>query len=603
MKGQEEDLPSQAMEIVSELKDFTKLDPTSGSFVLVGQNGFLERYGDSYKDSFVGSGLIEANKVSSTLKSVGFPGNIFSRIGHPELWEGHGKSGYDIESQLDTVEGKIEAFVIVREDPTGFITFTPRQDFVMFYSLFDRIEGANRIWDDHMRGVSNVIKFERNEMLSKIKIMKNYILDYLFIRKKALLIGYYLGVVVPAQDNIPEDFRKKMEFSIDNGKASILTAKSNILGEKLIARLDMFKVVLPPNRKILGYHGILAEAPKMTLKTSRGLVEMKKTIGIGHDIGDFLAYAYFNSEVLKKYEGDRRYRVDDNGGVHYAGVWGIFRGIQRLGDEVIAAHVGDVAEGLPYEEWSHWASHNIEPLSIEEHRELKKTKPIPQLLNVLVSEVESFSNRMYFFLARRGIRVDEPLFRFHSEGQKEEIVKELKKTFTRRTTRSEFLNRAVELYKLLIDSLNTGLLSSLVDSYDPNAKFDDQRQAKGSLKLLLTSLEFQTIEKVCGASGLTEEEIISKILECYRYLQQSNFPTTEDFLLKEVQQRVSALREVFSAVFVLHALRSKAGGAHLGTDKEFKETMKFLGFTESPVDFLQVYRTLIIRLTQFFAQI
>ena len=90
------------------------------------------------------------------------------------------------------------------------------------------------------------------------------------------------------------------------------------------------------------------------------------------------------------------------------------------------------------------------------------------------------------------------------------------------------------------------------------------------------------------------------VLPLFAAVELSN---NRGFSVERGATKGSALREVFSAVFVLHALRSKAGGAHLGTDKEFKETMKFLGFTESPVDFLQVYRTLIIRLTQFFAQI
>ena len=601
MNGREEDLPSQAKAIVFELKKIAEIDPMSGSFVLVGQNGFLERYADSHRDSFVGSGLIEPNKVSLVLKTTGFPTNIFHDIGHPELWEGpEGKPTYEVENRFNTTGCEIEAFVIEREDPTGFITFAPRQDFVIFYSLFDRTEGPNRLWDDHMRGVSDVIKFERNEMLSKIRIMKRYILDYLFVRKKTLIIGYYFGVVVPAQDDIPDNFRKKIEFDSDKGKASILIAKDNISGQKLIAHLDMFKVIPPPNQKILADFGTLADAPKVTLKTSSGPVEMKKTIGIGYDVGDFLSVAYFSSEVLKKYEDDKRYRIDDTGGVHYAGVWGIFRGIWRLGDEVIRANVGDVAEGLPYEEWSHWASHNIDPLSIEEHRELQRTKPIQQLLNFLVSEVESFENRQLLFMTRRGVHVDEPLFKFRNSEQKEEIIRELKKTFTRRTTRNEFLNRTVELYKLLIDSLNGGLLASIVDSYDPNAKFDEQRQPKGSLKLLLTYLEFQTVERICRWSGVTEEEITSKVVEYYNSLQQSNFQAIDDFLLHEARQKVNTLREAFDVLFILYALRSKAGGAHLGKNREFKSAMRFLGFSENHDNFLQAYRVLILRLNQFF---
>ena len=600
MSENDEGLPLQAEELITELKETANLNPTAGRFVLVGQNGFLDRHDYTYRDSLVGSGLIDSNKISSRLKSAGVSWSTFAGIGRPELWEAKGKSRYEVERRSEALDGKIEAFVIEREDPTGFVKFMPRQDFVIFYSLFDRIDGPNRIWDDHMRGVSDVIKFERDESLSKISIMKNYILDYLFVRKKALLLGYYFRIVVPAQDGIPDNFRKDLQFDVDNGKARVLVAKAVISGKKLVAQMDMFKVVAPPKEKTLGFSGTLAEAPVVKLKTAIGLLDMKK---VGPAIGDFLTPAYFDSDVLKKYETDRRYRIDDDGGVHYAGIWGIFRGIQRLGDEIIAVHVGDLAEGLPYQEWSHWASHNIDPLSVEEHRDLGRTKPIQQLLNTLVSEVEAFADRMYLFFRRRRLLVDEPLFKFQSEEQKEEIVRELKKTFTRKTTRNEFLNRIVELYKLLIDSLNTKLLGSFIDTYDFNLKFDSQRQPKRSLKLLLTSLELQAIERECVASGLAQEEIASKILDYYNCLQQPSLQATEDFLLKEVQQRVNVLREAFGVLFALFALRSKGGGAHLGTDAEFKQALRFLGLPEASTDFLQAYRTLIVRLTEFFAQV
>jgi hypothetical protein len=216
--------------------------------------------------------------------------------------------------------------------------------------------------------------------------------------------------------------------------------------------------------------------------------------------------------------------------------------------------------------------------------------------------MESFERRHLFFMTRHIVYTDDPLFKFESPQQKEEIVRELKKTFTRKTTGTEFLNRTVELYKLCVDSLNQGLLTSIIDSYDPKAKFDNQRQPKGSLKLFLTYLEFQAIERVCKASGLTQKEGISKIIEYYNCLQQLGAQNTDDFLLNEVRQRVDELRKSFAVLFALNAFRSKAGGAHLGSSKVFAEAMNFLGFPETQEDFLQVYRVLITLLTQFYFQ-
>jgi len=598
-----EDLPSQVKEVIRELKELAESNPLEGSFVLVGQNGYLEKFADSFRLSVVHSGLVDLNVVSLVLKSVGGVGSLPIGLGRPELWERPtGETGYEVESVSDKKGIKIEAFAIENEDPTGSMAFVLRQDFTLFYSLFDRIEDQNRVWDDHMRNVHDVVKSDVNEMLSRLRVMKNYLLDYLFIRKKALLLLNYFCVVMPARPDIPTDYFKRMEYATDTSSVLITVARPAFSPEQLIANLDTVRVILPSDGRILGNFGAIVNAPEISLKTSGGLVEMSRVAFIDHAMDHFLATAYFSSDVLKKYEGDKRYRIDDDGGVHYAGVWGIFRGITRLGDEILAAHVGDVAEGLPYDEWMHWASYNIDPLSTDEHRELRQVKPIQQLLNELTFEMEAFEKRHLFFIARRGVSPDD-FFKFESLAQREEIVRELKKTFDRRTSETEFLSRTVELYKLCVDSLNRALLVSIIDRYNPHAKLDYDEQPKGSLKLLLTYLELRAIERECREAGFSDIDIPQKIIDYYDRLTQSNSQNVEDFLSQEIRDRVNTIRTSFGALFALHTFRSKAGGAHLGSSKQFAQALGILGFSKTERDFLKVYRELITRLTSLFSQI
>jgi hypothetical protein len=590
-------LPFQVQKIILKLRGLAEANPLEGSYLLLGQNGYLEKHEDSFLDSFIGSGLVDAIKATSFLKVIEYPGNIFHQLGKPAHWIVHnGKpdSGYGIEDYYETPVGKIEAFVIERDNPIGFVEFLARQDFVLFYSLFDKIDESSRIYNDTMRGVAEVIKFDRVDKLSRIRIMKSYVLDYLFVRKKALIIGYYSGIMAHANNEVPDNFREETVLDITNGKAKITVVRNNITGDKLFGRLDVFKVIPPPKQEVLGDFGIQPKPPKLLFKTSNGALKINKT---SHGLGTFMAIAYFNSAVLKRYEDDKRYRIDDDGGVHYADVWGIFRGIWRIGDELIAVHLGDLAEGLPYDEWSHWLQYNVEPLSTTELRELEKIQPIQKLLNTLVSEINAFESRQLSYMARRNLRISEPLFRFENMERKQEIMTELKKTFIRETTKAEFLNRMIELYKLVIDSLNNKTLTTFVDIFNPEAKSDKQGNFKKSSTLLLTLLEFQTIEKICQSFGLSKE----KTQEYYNLINykanQSN-----DFIEKEITKKISYLKEKFEIVSMIGKLRSGAGGAHLGSNKEFKSAMKKLGFPADPQNFLKVYRTILSRLISFFGE-
>ena len=601
MCANENQLPFQVQEIISKLQEVAEINPLEGNYLLLGQNGYIEKHEDSFTDSFIGSGLVDARKATSFLKVIDYPGNIFHALGKPVHWTVHkGKagSGYGVEDYYESPVGKIEAFVIERDNPTGFVEFMVRQDFVLFYSLFDKIDGFNRTYNDTMRGVAEVVKFDRVDELSTIRIMKNYVLDYLFVRKKALLLGYYSGIMAHANKEVPDNFREERLFDLKNGKAKIIIARNNATRDKLFGRLDVLKVILPPKQEMLGDFGTYPTPPELFFKTSDGSLKINKT---SHGLGTFMAITYFNSAVLKRYEDDKRYRIDDNGGVHYANVWGIFRGIWRIGDELIAVHLGDLAEGLPYDEWSHWLQYNVEPLSTIELRELEKIQPIQKLLNTLVLEMTAFENRQLSYMARRNLRIPERLFSFGSMERKQEIITELKKTFTRETTKTEFLSRMIEMYKLVIDSLNNKTLITFIDSFDPEAKSDKQGNFKKSSTLLLTLLEFQLIEKICQSFGLSKEKTIEKTKEYYDLINLKA-KQSDDFLTNEVAKQIIQLKEKFEIISVIGKLRSGAGGAHVGSKKEFETAMKKLGFPSDPHSFLEVYRKIITRLIEFFGE-
>jgi len=184
-------LPSQLNKIKTQLMTLIKSNPLDEKLVLVGKKqSYLDKI---YKYSYysINSGLISCYKINTFMKNVKGTSSIFSELGKPNLYSkiGDKTDYYEVANRFQHKGINIEAFVIEKEDPTLHLVFEPRQDFTLFYSLFDEIEDSNRKWDDHLRAISDVIKFERNETTSQIRINKDYLLDYLFIRNKALLIA------------------------------------------------------------------------------------------------------------------------------------------------------------------------------------------------------------------------------------------------------------------------------------------------------------------------------------------------------------------------------------------------------------------------------
>jgi len=594
----EEELPPQVTEILREMEKIIDLDPIDGTYILVGQNGTLERTKSSRRGSFLSSCLVDADKVSEVLSSIDYPGNILHDLGHPSSGERNGETFYEVAYVNRGLE-TIEPFVIEQVDPTNSVFFLPRQDLQLFYSLFIRgVEGGFN-YDDHLRGVNDVIKYTHGEYLGEMYVLKSYLLDYLYQRKKALLIGYFCDISVPSSLDIPEDFRKTVLYNKDHMKATILVLKDRFLADwEIYARLDMWKVVLPPKERTLGHFGVAPAPPSITVKTRRGEVNLKD-IDI-HAMESFFTAVYFRSEVLKRYENDQRYRIDDDGGVYYSGVWGIFRGIYRLSDEIIATNISDLFGSLPYEEWSHWAAHNIEPLSIEEHRKLRDKGSIPVLINTLAQEMEQFDLRLQGHLTYLTGTLHDRVYGSTSDKDEQDMIKELKKVFTRQTDRNEFLNRIVVLNKLLVDRLKGKSIARSIDVFDPDAKFDDQKQPKASLKLLLAILEYRLIYDSLREAKVNERDMPSKAKEYFRLLWKQGAEIADDYLYSLIKPRIDELRDKFSVLFTIYALRSKGGGAHPISEPEFGQAMESLGFSHKPSEYLQVYHRILNRLIDFF---
>jgi hypothetical protein len=147
--------------------------------------------------------------------------------------------------------------------------------------------------------------------------------------------------------------------------------------------------------------------------------------------------------VLRKYEDDQRYLIDDSGGVHYRSEWGIFRGMHRVGDDYLQVNRGDLAESVPPEELEYWMTLNVDPLSVEELERLRKVAPYQQVLKQAREMKECAEEVIMKACTGCGISRDLLLNKLlYVEREKEEqFLKILKKTLTPRDSRDIFLSR------------------------------------------------------------------------------------------------------------------------------------------------------------------
>ncbi|ETA69402.1 hypothetical protein MettiDRAFT_2901 [Methanolobus tindarius DSM 2278] len=206
-------------------------------------------------------------------------------------------------------------------------------------------------------------------------------------------------------------------------------------------------------------------------ETDEGLKSAKKAAS--HENDCFMASVYFRDDVLKKYEGDRNYQIGDNGTVQFGYEWGTFRGCYRVANGIIVVNLGDLGEGLPDEELEHWKLYNILPSEVDltdHYTDFRFT------INRLVRSMEMVNSQM-----KNKIKLYYPeASHFNTDLFNDNLfdlehadyhLRFLKKVMNESTSAEEFEMKVVTLNCLVIDSVNTKLLSKLLNRLDENVKY------------------------------------------------------------------------------------------------------------------------------------
>ena len=216
-------------------------------------------------------------------------------------------------------------------------------------------------------------------------------------------------------------------------------------------------------------------------ETQYGLKSAKKAAR--NEIDGFLDPVYFKEEVLKKYEGDRNYKIGDDGTVQFGGEWGTFRGFYRDAG-IICGTLGDLGECFPDEELKHWKLYNVHPDEVgitEYYTDFRHTlNRIVHFMDMLNKKMKNQIKLYYPEAIKFNCdSFDDNIFDLtHSENH----LRFLKKVINESTSAEELEMKIVTLNCLVIDSINTKLLSKLLDCLDGNLKYSSSALTLISVK-------------------------------------------------------------------------------------------------------------------------
>ncbi|WP_445475690.1 hypothetical protein ACT9XH_02835 [Methanococcoides methylutens] len=360
-------------------------------------------------------------------------------------------------------------------------------------------------------------------------------------------------------------------------------------------------------------------------ETHQGLKSAKKAAS--HEIDGFMDSVYFKEEVLKKYEGDVNYQIGDNGTVQFGYEWGTFRGCYRVADGIICVNLGDLGEGFPDEELKHWKLYNVHPDDVN--------------ITSYYTDFRDTINRLVHFMEISNTQVKTKIKLYYPEAthfntdsfddnlfdlkHADHHLRFLKKVINESTSAEELEMKIVTLNCLVIDSINTKLLSKLLDRLDGNLKYassaltlisvkpdglnnktshhyDSFIYPLRSLELLKRFLlvddfhkqyygqEVMTIHDFNSSRDEFHENIRMNFDDLYNWeVNEEDFPNRKYF-----EHKIADISEKTSYLKLLNKFRNKTA-AHGHSPKNIQKMNKDLGLEETNHNYYELFKELLYR--------
>lgn len=447
-------------------------------------------------------------------------------------------------------------------------------DILLFFELEERTPGCG-IWWDPRKGVDAILHHIINQnTLEVVEIRTDYLLRYLQARQMSLLVGHYrhLHYCGPSDNAVAAFVSEDVTLgSPEQGAKAILQnwgLRQDIPGREpfLQRRLHLWFEIRPP---AIDTEDPWTDQPSFdpytfTLSTRCGPVAPARWRHFrsiaGHNLAgqacDFDVPVYFRQEVLTKYEGASGFDVGDNGSVSHYPYWSLVRSTARIGNELIAASIGDFAEGIPFEEWPHWKQYAVEPPSPETTQALGQEQTVSSAVNSLVEELQILNASFAEFAIPLGLAGDIPVL---WNGSLDSLAgRQMKWVYPAIADDEEFLRRATLTSTLVIDGLQSAPLREALSRFAGNLHMteDKPHQSLGSIKLL---------QRVALVANLIED-LRPDIREIPKLVKQAESVKTnkkdQSDLQDELKRVYKRIQNGVKPVVILYDLRTYGGIAH-----------------------------------------
>ena len=480
--------------------------------------------------------------------------------------------------------------LVFRDPRTSQAGFLVNPDIVLFHGIEERSPSSG-VWIDPRHG-TEVLRHTRADRggVELVEIRSSYLLKYLQVRSRSLLLGHYQDrrVYGPTPDELAafgsegEVFcgspanRRRVQFENRGLETHVLAGEPF-----LFRRMHFWFTIDPPN-------GVLedpwASAPTFdpttfTLPTRNGPVAPARWKPFqGSDkaefLGttcDFMSRVYFRQEVLQKYENATGFRVLDDGSVVCGRHWSLQRSTSRLGNELIDTAIGDFAEGVPFEEWVHWKQHSAPVPSQGEFDRIVSEEGIPFAVNKVVESLELLN----LAVRDRASSVDLLDVGDVWRGSKDSLAcKQLKWVYPIGADDSEFLVRATLLSTFVVDGIVPKVIRRVLQRNGQNLECSNptvpSSSPLGSRNLL------QRLALVClMADSIAPAE---NLVGTFVRKAETAAPTTGSTDIEiELAGYYATVRERMKGLAFLYELRTHGGIAHPPSEEKASAAAVALG--------------------------
>jgi len=517
------------------------------------------------------------DSIGNKLRGMGQPGGAISTAeSGDKTYRYHPFYAFDIGHS--GIVGEPLAFEIEHSEGTRLML---NPDVALYFKLEENPLGSGALWDPS-RSVDVVrIRWIDGDEVQIIEMRKRHLMKYLSERQRALLIGHYrhLHFLDPPQGALDSFVEGDVVLRSARAKALIQNGvKSDGMGERLLVRrLNLWFAIEPPGLEI---DRVFEDEPEFditsfTLPVSKGeaapgLYRHPKGVEAAAFKGvrtGFLDRVYFRQDVLARYQGASGFEIGDDGSVRNRFYWGLDRGTHRVGNELLSTNLGDFAEGVPYEEWSHWRQYAVEPPSLQALSELDKEQKIPEAVNAVASALEHLNDAFARLAHVSGVAIDGPLWR----GALDSLAgRQLKWIYPSDSDDGEFLTRATLASTLVIDSLNSAVMRDVLVHFgeDLHRHGKDSLGSRNLLQRLMLIAELVLHYKPCDV-GLAD--LLGWSVEGKGAPSDLQFELTRDH---------EALRAKFAPLAFLYDLRIHGGLAHPPNAKAAGTAARNLGLAD-----------------------